>query len=1209
MKNGINQSGRMLPELDPHFVVPDERSLLELVQFTLEYSESVAYYNLEKKPVGNWRPFLLHEPIFIVGLIAATKLEGYKATQEDLEVQWGGFGEPPANLKSRMASNLLAMIEKLFYWERLFDDCHYSGPIVKEIRNGIQFLEPVIAESIGAQKTYSSADFQAAGIPLNYSKKAKENSIKENFKLAYKNLMYITEFAAIRFEELVKNPNGKLQPHLGLLIAGLRLFQEVQRDLNTLTERHLDFYYQRLLNQFPNHPLPIEVLAGLVPKSGVSLLPENSSFSLSFPDKKTVLMQNPYASELGKGKIAELRTLYKSDYYPFSAGDKVGDFSLNTIFDKLLFQGEGKQEISLKGTRSDDFPYSLGEDLSQKSSQERANTSSQLGFVISSPVLLVESGVHLFKISVELSANSSSQFKKFISDLLYAKERTTSKYHPHEEEEEKSFTHSLLNEAFTVFLTTQSGWTQLDFLHVEFDFFEKQLVFKLEPEGPKEHPVPFTVGIHGDQAESLWPSLKFLINNTAHYPPYKALSLFEIVSMEIHTLTKGVTDGFQFYNQNGKLDSSAPFLPFGALPTKDSYLRLYNPVVINRYLSRFSLDFTWLGLPEERNGFVDYYKAYPETVHNKSFQGKVGLVSNFSSDSKQDPEKTQEFSFFDEVEKSDGQYLSNRKGLTLNLDLLDLSVLSMPERTEKTPTSPYLTIRIAAPKPFVFGHEEYTRVFSDLSFYNSRFPKRQKELPKPAYTPLLEKIEVTYCNYTKENFLRKNDGERESIRFHHIFPFGYTQVFPASRTSSSKLLPSISGRGNLLIGLTDLVGNQIINLGFKLHPAHFIHTITKAPAIRWEILEKNQWHPLGNLVLEDTTSGMLQSGIVKIKLPAKLDDCNTRLSSGKVWLRVSNVGTRDINSRLMALFLNAVLLVEKKGEEDIELSFEEIHQPQQLTAHASTEIDAVLGPFHLKVPGLKKTQEQDRVRISEQTRHRGRGISTWDIERLVLEHFPQIGRVMAYGRSDYPLQLVKNSNIQVVVIPHTPLLSQSREEGFRAPFELLQEIKSFLQKFISPFSKLEVSNPIFEKLKIRAAVQFRKVNQAGYYRDKLEKELIEFLSPNPGDFQKEKGFIRAIYKAEIQNFMESRAYVDSITGFSVLQIVEVQGKYKIIDTAENRKIERLRTISPYAILTSAPSHQLEIINDLSLRDPDLASIGDLSIDSDFIIHSVKPNKS
>lgn len=1206
MKNGINQSGRMLPELEPSFIVPDERSLLELVQFTLEYAESVAYYDLEKRPVGNWKPFLLHDPIFIVGLIAATDLEDFKAVQEDLEIKWGGLGEPPAQIRREMAVNLLATTKNLFYWEGLFDACHYSGPIVKEIRNGIQFLEPVIADSLKAQKEYSQTDFQAAGIALNYSGRSSENSFKENFKMAYKNLMYITEFAALRFEEMIQNPNGELQPHLGLLIAGLRLFQEVQKDMNTLTERHLDFYYQRLLSQVPKHPFPIEVLAGLIPKAGTHLLPENSSFSLVFPSKKTVFLQNPYASELSYGKIAELRTLYKSEYFPFSSGDRVGEFSLNTIYDQVLYKGEGKQELSFKGVRSGDFPLSLGEDLSQGSSQERAMTSSDLGFVISSPVLLVEKGVHFFKISIELSAHSSRQFKKFISDLLDAKERATAKHHTHGEEEKKSFTHHFLNEAFTVFMTTQSGWTQLDFLYVEFS--DNLLIFKLEPEGEEEMPFPFTAGLHGDQAESSWPSLRFSINNTAHYPPYKALSLFEIVTMEIHTLSKGVINGFELYNQSGKLDPSAPFLPFGALPTKDSYLKLYNSRVINRYLSRLSLNFSWLGIPEERNGFADYYKAYPDPITNQVFKGQIGINSDAYVDNAEDPELDQEFSFFDEIEKPDGQYLSTKKSITLNLDLMDLSVLPSPASMEKISSLPYLAIRVASPKPFVFGHEQYTRVFSDLTFYNSRFPKRKKDLPKAAYTPLLEKIEFTYSNYTKENFTRKSDGNQESIRFHHIYPFGYTQVFPASRSSGSKLLPQINGRGNLLIGLTGLESDQILNLGFKLHPAHFIHTITKAPPVRWEILEKNQWLGLGNLILEDTTHGMLQSGIVKIKLPSKLDASNTRLSSGKVWLRVSNIGSKDINSRLMALFVNAVFLVEKKGVEGIELSFDEIHQSPQLVSNANIGVEGVLGPFHLKIPSLKKTFQQDRVRISEQSRHRGRGVSTWDIERLVLERFPQIGRVMVYGRSDFPLQLVKNSNIQVVVIPHTPLLSQSREEGFRAPFELLSEIKSYLQRFISPFSKLEVSNPVFEKLKVRAAVQFKYINQAGYYRDKLTKELIEFLSPNPGDFQKEKGFIRAIYKTEIQNFMESRPYVDSITAFSVLQIVEVQGKYKIIDTAENRKIERLRTISPYAILTSAPSHQLEISNDLSLKDPDLASIGDLTIDSEFIIHSVNQNK-
>lgn len=88
------------------------------------------------------------------------------------------------------------------------------------------------------------------------------------------------------------------------------------------------------------------------------------------------------------------------------------------------------------------------------------------------------------------------------------------------------------------------------------------------------------------------------------------------------------------------------------------------------------------------------------------------------------------------------------------------------------------------------------------------------------------------------------------------------------------------------------------------------------------------------------------------------------------------------------------------------------------------------------------------------------------------------------------------------------------------------------------------------------------------------------------------------------NFIEGRDYIDFVTQLSVLQLVEVQGAFNVIDTAikyHGKNLEILRTISPYAVLISADTHQINPITDQTILDPEYASIGDLSIDSDFVV--------
>ncbi|PIB29173.1 hypothetical protein [Maribacter sp. 4G9] len=93
----------------------------------------------------------------------------------------------------------------------------------------------------------------------------------------------------------------------------------------------------------------------------------------------------------------------------------------------------------------------------------------------------------------------------------------------------------------------------------------------------------------------------------------------------------------------------------------------------------------------------------------------------------------------------------------------------------------------------------------------------------------------------------------------------------------------------------------------------------------------------------------------------------------------------------------------------------------------------------------------------------------------------------------------------------------------------------------------------------------------------------------------------------IYKFINERSYVEKIYKFSVIQLVHVNGKHRIIDTEDNKDKEnkdstrwRLRTISAYAILSSAPLHHIEIYRSQDDKD-EIKGIGDIAIGSDFII--------
>ncbi|MGB5355162.1 MAG: hypothetical protein WBN11_00570, partial [Eudoraea sp.] len=212
-----------------------------------------------------------------------------------------------------------------------------------------------------------------------------------------------------------------------------------------------------------------------------------------------------------------------------------------------------------------------------------------------------------------------------------------------------------------------------------------------------------------------------------------------------------------------------------------------------------------------------------------------------------------------------------------------------------------------------------------------------------------------------------------------------------------------------------------------------------------------------------------------------------------------------------------------------------------------------------------------------------------------------------YGRNSYPDEIVIGSHVQVVVIPTIDMVNNLHEKRTNLAFNTLKDIKKYLAQFISPHIKIEVSNAVYELLKVRCYLTVHDYTKSGHLYNQLNSELINFLSPNIERPILEKGFEVPISKMKILKFIEERPYVDKVYNLSIFQFVEVGGKYKIIDTNIIKETDFLRTISPYAILTSAPLHHLTIIRSEEDIPSEIEYIDDVAIGSDFIISDENGN--
>ncbi|MEM9337729.1 MAG: baseplate J/gp47 family protein [Bacteroidota bacterium] len=186
------------------------------------------------------------------------------------------------------------------------------------------------------------------------------------------------------------NENQQTEPHYALFQAFLELFRIAQNDLNTLTKRHLDYFYQEVLQLRERDPVPDQVfmifeLARHVSESG-HLIKKGTRLKAG----KDSLGNNVFYTTsadlvVNKAAIKETKALFK-------------DLTSGRLFSSPLAKSSDGQGGEFEGDVSSWLPFG---------NNERAATS--IGFAFSSPILRLAEGTRkvIIKISFNGLENSS----------------------------------------------------------------------------------------------------------------------------------------------------------------------------------------------------------------------------------------------------------------------------------------------------------------------------------------------------------------------------------------------------------------------------------------------------------------------------------------------------------------------------------------------------------------------------------------------------------------------------------------------------------------------------------------------------------------------------------------------------------------------------------------------------------------------------------
>jgi hypothetical protein len=229
--------------------------------------------------------------------------------------------------------------------------------------------------------------------------------------------------------------------------------------------------------------------------------------------------------------------------------------------------------------------------------------------------------------------------------------------------------------------------------------------------------------------------------------------------------------------------------------------------------------------------------------------------------------------------------------------------------------------------------------------------------------------------------------------------------------------------------------------------------------------------------------------------------------------------------------------------------------------------------------------------VSEGLRHRGRALAAWDYERLVLEEFgSRIHKVKAIAG-------LGDGLVKVIVIPDLRGALPADALAPKAPANLLEAMRRFLQARAPEAATVQVQNAVFLPVRIRLGVRFRAGQEERFSRQRLAGDLVRFLSPWAYDEGAEIRLGDTIYATSIVDFADRLDYVDYVAQIRLF-LLDRNGN----PTQEQDGMEAsIQAPGPDTVLVSWRQHRIDLISEIGYDAQSFSGIGYMQIEFDFIV--------
>ena len=359
-----------------------------------------------------------------------------------------------------------------------------------------------------------------------------------------------------------------------------------------------------------------------------------------------------------------------------------------------------------------------------------------------------------------------------------------------------------------------------------------------------------------------------------------------------------------------------------------------------------------------------------------------------------------------------------------------------------------------------------------------------------------------------------------------------TYNFLERRLQDGALVQSQEIAGELYIGIANFKLPQVLTLLFQFEEGSG-NPEFGIPDVEWSYLEYNKWHTFSRSSINfDDTIGMAQSGIVSLNLP-KIDlASNTIFTPGLVWLKITAIENADnlvdAMDSLMSIRAQAVTL--SFADNDNDPNFLATPLPEgTLEGFADTDFQVVTSIQENPSFGGRVREEGEAYykRVSERLRHKQRAITSWDVERLLLENFPFLDKVRCINHANAAAVYEPNRFLAAVV----PSLGNGRYTNRfqpRVSAAKLEAMERYLQNIVTPTVTIHVRNPDYEEVIIGIEVFYRTGFDSTFYDNQFNEDLQRFISPFAFGDSDEVNFLFTLTESQVIAFAEGLEYVDGV---------------------------------------------------------------------------------